>query len=92
MADTFGLSRSARDTVGWDTPANRATSWLVTDADDSPAIGAVLPAQSRCPHSRSQPELTLHLSLSLLEHTYASLEEVTAVPNALKSAIRKIIR
>ena len=27
---TFGLSRSARETVGWETPASLATSWLVT--------------------------------------------------------------
>ena len=27
---TLGLSRSARETVGCDTPASRATSWLVT--------------------------------------------------------------
>ena len=29
-SETLGLSRRARDTVGWLTPARRATSWLVT--------------------------------------------------------------
>jgi hypothetical protein len=35
----LGLSRRARDTVGWLTPARRATSWLVTTSAPSTGCG-----------------------------------------------------